>query len=149
MIHYCPLAYAFFVQGIDLGQSLIKRAVHALETEMPYLKQYSTLSPIPGFRAWLVQQLRETERGRETILSKFNWGSAQQLIKSTKENPLGELRHLLVDSSWIREEAKAKLLENPLMRLCAHYLFVEKRRGFALDSVGEVLILQFSLPILM
>ncbi len=37
----------------------------------------------------------------------------------------------------MREEAKAKLLENPLMRLCAHYLFVEKRRGFALDSVGR------------
>jgi len=63
-----------------------------------------------------------------------------QLINSTKENPLGLLRSLLVDSSWMREEAKAKLMENPLMRLCAHYLFVEKRRGFALDSVGKSLI---------
>lgn len=119
-----------------MGQSLIKRAVRALQTELPSLQQYSTLSPIPGFRPWLLQQLRETERGRETVLSKFNWGSAQQLINSTKENPLGQLRHLLIDSSWMRDEIKAALLENPLMRLCAHYLFVEKRRGFALDSVG-------------
>lgn len=56
----------------------------------------------------------------------------------SKENPLGDLRTILVDSSWMKEETKATLLENPLMRLCAHYLFVEKRRGFALDSVGMI-----------
>jgi malonyl-CoA decarboxylase len=120
---------------------LIKRALRELQTEIPSLQQHSTLSPIPGFRSWLLQQLRETERGRKTVLTDFNWGTALQLINSTKENPLGMLRSLLVDSSWMREEAKAKLLENPLMRLCAHYLFVEKRRGFALDSVGKSLIL--------
>ncbi|XP_057377672.1 malonyl-CoA decarboxylase, mitochondrial-like [Daphnia carinata] len=123
--------------GIDLGQSLIKRALRALQSEIPSLQQHSTLSPIPGFRSWLLQQLRETERGRKTVLTDFDWGSAQQLINSTKENPLGLLRNLLVDSSWMREEAKAALLKHPLMRLCANYLFVEKRRGFALDSVAN------------
>ncbi|KAI9555443.1 hypothetical protein GHT06_017958 [Daphnia sinensis] len=123
--------------GIDLGQSLIKRALRALQAEIPSLQQHSTLSPIPGFRSWLLQQLRETERGRKTVLADFDWGPAQQLINSTKENPFGQLRNLLVDSSWMREEAKATLLKHPLMRLCAHYLFVEKRRGFALDSVAN------------
>jgi hypothetical protein len=28
-------------------------------------------------------------------------------------------------------------MQEPLMRLCARYLFLEKRRGCALDSVGE------------
>lgn len=116
---------------------MIKRALRELQAEIPSLKQHSTLSPIPGFRSWLLQQLRETERGRKTVLTDFNWGTALQLINSTKENPFGLLRSFLVDSSWIREEAKAKLMEKPLMRLCAHYLFVEKRRGFALDSVGK------------
>ena len=105
--------------------------------EIPSIKQFSTLSPIPGFRSWLLHQLRETERGRETILTKFDWREANVLIKSTNGKPYEQLRQILVDSSWMKDDSKSKLLEFPLMRLCAHYLYAEKRRGFAVDSVAN------------
>ncbi len=51
--------------GISFGDFLIKRVVDALATELPRLKAHSTLSPIPGFRAWLKG---EAERGRPLLL---------------------------------------------------------------------------------
>src|SRR5271155_3432969 len=42
--------------GISFGDFLIKRVVDALATELPRLKVFATLSPIPGFRAWLDRQ---------------------------------------------------------------------------------------------
>lgn len=41
------------LRGVGFGDSLIKRVVETLKTELPKLKVFATLSPIPGFRAWL------------------------------------------------------------------------------------------------
>ena len=40
------------LNGISFGNFLIKRVVDALTHELPNLKTFATLSPIPGFRAW-------------------------------------------------------------------------------------------------
>ena len=45
--------------GISFGDFLIKRVVDSLAAELPHVKTYATLSPIPGFRAWLDQRLIE------------------------------------------------------------------------------------------
>ena len=42
---------------MDLGNFLIKHVVEELRHEFPNITQYSTLSPIPGFRQWLRLQL--------------------------------------------------------------------------------------------
>src|SRR5882724_9946079 len=42
--------------GISFGDFLIKRVVDALATELPRIKTFATLSPVPGFRAWLERQ---------------------------------------------------------------------------------------------
>lgn len=39
--------------GISFGNFLIKQVVSKLQVEFPQLKQFATLSPIPGFRRWL------------------------------------------------------------------------------------------------
>jgi malonyl-CoA decarboxylase len=41
------------LKGVSFGDSLIKRVVETLKAEFPKLKTFATLSPIPGFRAWL------------------------------------------------------------------------------------------------
>ena len=41
------------LKGVSFGDSLIKRVVETLRADFPKLKTFSTLSPIPGFRAWL------------------------------------------------------------------------------------------------
>ena len=45
--------------GVDLGNFLIKKAAQLLLAEMPQLTTLVTLSPIPGFRAWLITKLRQ------------------------------------------------------------------------------------------
>lgn len=39
--------------GIALGDFLIKRVVERLRAELPRLRQFATLSPVPGLRRWL------------------------------------------------------------------------------------------------
>jgi malonyl-CoA decarboxylase len=41
------------LKGVSFGDSLIKRVVETLRADFPKLKTFATLSPIPGFRAWL------------------------------------------------------------------------------------------------
>jgi len=45
------------LKGVSFGDSLIKRVVETLRAEFPRLKTFATLSPIPGFRGWLVKHL--------------------------------------------------------------------------------------------
>ena len=53
------------LQGISFGESLIKHVVANLSDELPHLKTFVTLSPIPGLRRWaeaeghLVEPIRE------------------------------------------------------------------------------------------
>lgn len=42
--------------GISFGNSLIKQVVHDLSRDLPNLKKFVTLSPIPGFTRWLDAQ---------------------------------------------------------------------------------------------
>ena len=41
------------LKGVSFGDSLIKRVVETLKEDFPRLKTFATLSPIPGYRAWL------------------------------------------------------------------------------------------------
>jgi malonyl-CoA decarboxylase len=45
------------LRGVSFGDSLIKRVVETLKHEFPRLKTFATLSPIPGFRAWLAKKV--------------------------------------------------------------------------------------------
>lgn len=56
--------------GISFGDFLIKRVVGELQRDLPNLKQFSTLSPIPGLRNWMDRQLDAMAKGLETGLPK-------------------------------------------------------------------------------
>jgi malonyl-CoA decarboxylase len=43
------------LRGVSLGNFLIKRVAEELQRELPQLKTFCTLSPIPGFSAWLAK----------------------------------------------------------------------------------------------
>ena len=43
------------LRGVSLGNFLIKRVAEELKKELPQLKTFCTLSPIPGFMAWLTR----------------------------------------------------------------------------------------------
>ncbi len=41
------------LRGISFGSLLLKQVTEALRAELPQLRQFVTLSPLPGFRAWV------------------------------------------------------------------------------------------------
>ncbi|TFZ07858.1 malonyl-CoA decarboxylase [Ramlibacter humi] len=43
------------LKGVSFGDSLIKRVVEQLKSELPKLKVFATLSPIPGLRSWMAK----------------------------------------------------------------------------------------------
>lgn len=42
------------LRGVSLGNFLIKRVAAQLQHELPQLRRFCTLSPVPGFAAWLL-----------------------------------------------------------------------------------------------
>src|SRR6476646_158690 len=65
------------LRGVSFGNFLIKQVVEELQAEFPQLKRFSTLSPVPGFRRWLTQQLAEESNPDAALLPKLardGWG---------------------------------------------------------------------------
>jgi malonyl-CoA decarboxylase len=73
------------LRGVSFGNFLIKQVVEELLHELPQLKCFVTLSPVPGFAAWLSAQ-RETETGKPIVpqllelLSQENWHAEHQTL---------------------------------------------------------------------
>ncbi len=115
--------------GISFGNFLIKRVADDLAAELPHLKTFATLSPIPGFRAWLDARLAKAEDG--LLLP-----AEQEAVARVTEGKEGGLAALLADPAWCENAETADALRPPLMRLCARYLLTEKgSQGRALDLV--------------
>src|SRR6185369_13562857 len=73
------------LKGVSFGDSLIKHVVETLTQEFPKLKQFATLSPIPGLRNWLSKNgdaaLAELDDKQKAALEKVAGGvSAAQLL---------------------------------------------------------------------
>ncbi|MGH6619722.1 MAG: malonyl-CoA decarboxylase, partial [Alphaproteobacteria bacterium] len=118
--------------GISFGGFLIKRVADLLAGELPGLRTFATLSPIPGFRRWLDSRL---DAGEALLLP----AEARKLAEATKiGNDIESLRLALGNPGWRSEPALAEALQPPLVRLCARYLVNEKGRGDrALDPVAH------------
>merc|ERR1712168_1071093 len=46
--------------GVELGNYLIKSVVKKLSNEFPNITQFSSLSPIPGFKDWLIGEINQS-----------------------------------------------------------------------------------------
>jgi malonyl-CoA decarboxylase len=96
------------LRGISFGNSLIKQVVEELSHELPHLRNYVTLSPIPGFTRWLKTQVGEDARAAG-ILKAASTGTAEL-------------------AAWI----------DAIRELAARYLAHEKREdGLPLDPVAR------------
>jgi malonyl-CoA decarboxylase len=102
--------------GISFGDFLIKRVVDMLAAELPHLKTYATLSPMPGFRAWLEKRLDEEgddylEQAERDAIAHLSSG--------------GGLTELLTQAGWANDTAVLAALKTPMVRLAARYLLNE------------------------
>jgi malonyl-CoA decarboxylase len=108
------------LSGISFGGFLIKRVVDSLAEEDKNLKKFATLSPIPGFRAWLNDLL---EHNDETLLTATE---AKALAKHAFMESGNEALRSLLKSAWHEDDTSVALLKRPLCRLCARYLLDAK-----------------------
>ncbi|MEH2473699.1 malonyl-CoA decarboxylase [Nitrobacteraceae bacterium AZCC 2161] len=96
------------LRGISFGNFLIKQVV-----EFPQLKRFSTLSPVPGFRRWLMKRLAEPS------------------------DPDAALLPELERDGWWHDLAQSERLRPALMRLCALYLTRQPSPGSRVDPVAR------------
>jgi len=101
------------LKGVSMGNFLIKRVAEELQRELPQLKTFCTLSPIPGFARWL------------------RAGAPCEGLPKARDERLSEARRVLLDAcggSLDKLATSGALRELPadptqaLLRLCAFYL---------------------------
>ncbi|MDQ8187243.1 malonyl-CoA decarboxylase [Pelagicoccus sp. SDUM812002] len=119
--------------GVSFGNFLIKQVVDLLRRELPNLKRFSTLSPIPGYVKWLESEL---ESGRASLSP-----SESKALKpiAGEEKPIEFVANALKSPNWHRDDALRGVLKPVLLRYCALYLQQAKRtgRGTAADPVAH------------
>ena len=126
------------LEGISFGGFLIKRVVDLLRTEFPGLRQFATLSPMPGFRKWLEKSL---DNGELNIAPSEMKG----LLTETKANDVGVtgdqtfLQSVLNSKDWHLDEATEPAVRLILMKAAGKYLACCKRKDGirALDPVAN------------
>lgn len=119
--------------GISFGDFLIKRVVDALAAELPRLKTFATLSPIPGFRKWLAAEI---EQGAQLLPNEMR--ALQSVTEAEDAPPERQVLALIETPHWADDPRTAAALREPLMRLVAQYLLqAQGRAGRALDPVAH------------
>ena len=107
------------LHGISFGNFLIKQVAAELQEELGKLKTFATLSPVPGFRAWL--------DARTPQLAALGHGSELAVWLEKTRGQTGR-----------RAAAPGEETRELLLQLCAHYLIRERRDGGRpLDAVAR------------
>ena len=107
------------LRGVSFGNFLIKQVVEDMRRELPELATFVTLSPVPGFAAWLA---RERESENSDALSDEDRASLVDLD----------------DRGWMDDADKVARLKPALTRVCAYYLVnARSSRGTPVDPVAR------------
>jgi malonyl-CoA decarboxylase len=107
------------LRGISFGNFLIKQVVDDLRRDLPGLKNFVTLSPVPGFARWLAKARSSTpdnllsEAARETLMR-------------------------LDDPNWADDDDAAAEVERVLLPLAVRYFLTERTpEGRPVDPVAR------------
>jgi malonyl-CoA decarboxylase len=122
------------LRGLSFGNLLIKQVAEDLHQELPHLKIFATLSPLPGFAATLRAAARNAHRDfsrarLEALLQEY----AEPLRQASGgEGPVEALMTLLA-----RADAPRAVLAEPLKRLALAYLSLLPREPDVFDPVAR------------
>ncbi len=105
------------LRGVSFGNFLIKQVVEELQAELPHLKQFSTLSPVPGFRRWLDRRLAAGDEAGSLLTDE-----ERIRLPGPAGDDAAQLLGALKTELWWEEPALADALAAPLVRQCAVYL---------------------------
>ena len=124
------------LRGVSFGDSLIKRVVESLKLEFPKLTVFATLSPIPGFRAWL-------DKNAEAMVAKLDAKALLQLNRqlgadtSAPSNKAQTAQRLLTAADDVLGLAVNDPVRQLLLRCAAHYLTAQTADGKPMDPVAR------------
>ncbi len=117
--------------GVSLGDFLIKSVVQELTRELPGLRRFATLSPLPGFRRWLLAEL-ESDR---PVLTE---DEAVELTELGLSPVREELAAMIGGRMPETDDALLAAAKPALLRLAADYVVNQRRSsGRALDPVAH------------
>lgn len=119
------------LRGISFGNLLLKRVIEDLRRDMPRLRVFATLSPMPGFRKWLDQALAE----RQAPLPEAEVAKIAAALGHPQ--PATALADALSRPGWPQDARLREALREPMERLAAYYLLREKSGEHALDPVAH------------
>ncbi len=120
------------LRGVSFGDSLIKHVAETLTGEFPRLRTFATLSPIPGFRAWLAKH------GAERI-DRMGDKERAELGRALPEAPAEpQIADVLAAADQALELAPKSPVAQFLLRAAACYLGRElDKSGRPLDPVAR------------
>ncbi|RPG46719.1 MAG: hypothetical protein CBD23_000400 [Gammaproteobacteria bacterium TMED163] len=105
------------LRNISFGNFLIKQVVQELQNEFPSIKNFVTLSPVPGFSQWLASETAETEEDESSQLFQL-----KAAIQALNESPVPET---------VTEHADL------VRKAVFNYLVLTKKGKFPLDPVAR------------
>ncbi|XP_039252365.2 malonyl-CoA decarboxylase, mitochondrial-like [Styela clava] len=124
------------LQGIELGAYLIQAVVDQLKSELPGLETFSSLSPIPGFRRWLLSGLNDGSLAMQLEDSDLgDLECVRSQYEDASENLNDYLKELVTDTRKLKNKKHDVHVRKLLTKLCAIYICKIKRRSYALDPV--------------
>jgi malonyl-CoA decarboxylase len=104
--------------GVSFGSFLIKQVAAEISREFPRLATFATLSPAPGFAAWLKRELAQE--------------NSQAIFPEDRAALTGLPAH------WENDPAAAERLREPLTRAAATYFLTARTRSRApVDPVAR------------
>jgi malonyl-CoA decarboxylase len=106
------------LRGVSFGNFLIKQVAEDLGRELPRLKWFATLSPIPGLLGWLTSL-------------------AQARDGDPVHTELGAMLAKLDTPRWFEDKTLSAALRLQLVPLCAYYLLHAKQDQEPLDPVAR------------
>jgi malonyl-CoA decarboxylase len=117
------------LRGVSFGDSLIKRVVETLKDEFPRLKTFATLSPIPGFRAWLGKNMA-------THLERLDDKAVAELTQALGGQTPGAAQVLAALDKPLELQQDSPL-RRLLLTAAAQYLGREMSDGKPFDAVAR------------
>ncbi|HVZ20036.1 MAG TPA: malonyl-CoA decarboxylase family protein [Vicinamibacterales bacterium] len=99
--------------SIPLGNTLIRQVITRVQRELPSIRTFATVSPVPGFGRWLADLAARSDGALATVVAALD------------------------DARWRHDQRASRRLEATLLPLCASYLVYAKRGSEPLDSVAR------------
>jgi malonyl-CoA decarboxylase len=102
------------LRGVSFGNFLLKRVIDDLKRDLPRLKTFATLSPMPGLAAWVKK-------------------NPQALSDAGIELSQAEL----ASGEWAADKQQLRRLRDPLQKLAGRYLLNAKQGKKPFDPVSR------------